>query len=74
MNATLESLDKKLDDMQADLKDVHNAIYGPRDLSKPGLAIRLDRLEQIESKRLWHIRALWVALLTLVGKLVTSWH
>ena len=33
------------------------------DKSSPGLRIEMDRQKQIEKARVWHIRAIWAALL-----------
>ena len=37
---------------------------------KPGLVVKVDRLENIESTRRWHLRALWVAIVGGVAKAV----
>lgn len=38
------------------------------DSTSPGLRTRVDRLEQVESKRSWTVRALVAAMLTLIVK------
>lgn len=34
---------------------------------KPGMMVRVDRMEQREQARTWHIRTLWAAFLATVG-------
>jgi hypothetical protein len=36
----------------------------------PGLAVKVDRLEQSETRRVWHVRALWSAVMALLAKLL----
>lgn len=36
----------------------------------PGLHMTVDRLEQNETRRVWHLRALWTALVTMVAKTI----
>lgn len=38
-----------------------------------GLVIRVDRLMQSEVSRVWHIRAIWVAIIGGVGKYFLGW-
>lgn len=35
---------------------------------KVGILTRIDRVEQIESQRSWHIRAIWTALISVIMK------
>jgi hypothetical protein len=35
----------------------------------PGLALKVDRLEQSETRRVWHVRALWSAVMALLARL-----
>lgn len=34
----------------------------------PGIKTRVDRLEQNEERRAWHMRAVWVGVLTAITK------
>ena len=72
MKVTLATLDQKLDYVlskleehanqdRLDFTNIHTALDGN---GSPGLKMRVDRLEQIESNRKWHIRALWSAMVT----------
>lgn len=47
-------------DDKAQFAEFHALLLG-RD-ETPGLKGRLDRLEQTEASRRWHVRALWTAL------------
>ena len=38
--------------------------------STPGLKVEVDRINQIEKNRRWHIRAIWAAIVGFVVKLV----
>ena len=39
--------------------DRHEVILNGKPPLHPGLLTRTDRLEQVEARRNWHIRALW---------------
>jgi hypothetical protein len=67
------NLERRLDEHAADLKEhlgqdrtdfdkITGLMQGPE-----GFITRLDRLEQIEARRIWHLRAIWVAVLTIVA-------
>lgn len=66
MKVTLASLDQKLDDLKELMKD-----HIDEDHAKHAVVdthtIAIDRLQQVESNRVWHIRAIWVALLAGLG-------
>jgi hypothetical protein len=62
MNVTLESLDQKLDNLKELMTD-HISEDRSKHLIVDDHTIHLDRLEQIEANRRWHIRALWTAMI-----------
>ena len=39
---------------------------------KPGIVVKLDRVERVVESRTWHIRALWLALLAALSKLLAD--
>jgi hypothetical protein len=67
---TLVSVDRRLDDFievsQEHRKRLESQIAQIlgclQDNGKPGLTTRVDRLEQVEAKRAWHIRTVWAAM------------
>lgn len=62
-------MEEKLDDMQIDLKVIRQALMGdPTDQAKPGLIVRIDRLERSEATR---NKLMW-ALVTAFGGLVAE--
>jgi len=68
---TLQTLDQKLDFLLEKLtehsaKDVENFTNIQHSLDGnggPGMKVRLDRIEQLESGRKWHIRTIWGAMM-----------
>lgn len=61
--------ESKLDDMKSDLKIIREALMGdPTDQTKPGMIIRIDRLERSEATR---TKLLWV-LVTAFGGLLAD--
>ncbi len=57
------NLSKSMEKISTSLLDLSEIMSGSGDPDKPGLLTRIDRLEQSESSRRWHIRALWTSLL-----------
>lgn len=47
----------------------HDMIYGN---GKPGLQLRLDRLEQDNNRRTWQLRTIWIALLAAAGGFIAQ--
>ncbi len=66
MKVTLASLDQKLDDLKELMKD-HIKTDDAKHAIVDQHTIAVDRLQQIEANRIWHIRALWVAIMAAVG-------
>ena len=75
---TLEEIGRRLDslialvtthsaDDKVQFAEFHRLILGLDD--SPGLKGRLDRLEQTEQARRWHVRALWAA----IGGVAVAW-
>lgn len=63
---TLKSLDQKLDDLKELMKD-HIAEDRTKHAIVDQHSIAVDRLQQVEANRVWHIRALWVAIMAALG-------
>lgn len=63
---TLESLDQKLDDLKELMRD-HIAEDRAKHAIVDQHTLVLDRLQHTEETRMWHIRALWLALLAGFG-------
>ena len=57
----LEVLTLHVSDDKAQFTEFRALLVGMDD--RPGLKGRLDRLEQVESNRRWHIRSLWGAFI-----------
>jgi Uri superfamily endonuclease len=74
---TLSSIDRRLDDHIQQTKEYREEIKGEiakvlsclQDNGRPGLLTRVDRLEQTESKRVWHVRTLWAAVIAAFAQL-----
>ena len=45
-------------------------LRGDGSVEKPGMVLRLDRLEQTEQVRRWSLRTMWIALMGMIVKLV----
>src|SRR5579883_2807385 len=58
VSGVLRSQGNKLDELRS---EVGEALRG-RGKDDPGLMVRVDRLEQSEASRKWHVRMLWTAL------------
>ena len=66
LDTILNMLTVHVADDKAQFTEFRTLLLGLED--KPGLKGRLDRLEQTEASRRWHIRLLWS---TIVGGVVT---
>ena len=64
----LGRVEERLEAMQEDTTTIRKAIVGSS--GNPGLLIRVDRLEQLESRRKWVIRTLIVASLAAVAGVI----
>jgi len=62
---TLKSLDQKLDDMKEMMRD-HAVDAKMRQKLLDEHVVAIDRLQQVEASRVWHIRALWVSMMAAV--------
>lgn len=63
-----KDLGSKLDDMRNELHIIRKAVVGdPTDSSRPGLLMRIDRLEQTEKTR---ARVLWAVVTGIVGLII----
>ena len=72
IKVTLQTLDQKLDFLLESMRDhiradethfqkIGDVIDGN---GTPGMKTRMDRIEQVEASRKWHIRTLWAAIVT----------
>lgn len=68
MNEQLDRIEKQLAEISGQL---HRALHGNN--GTPGIYIRLDRMEQSEQRRVWHMRALWGAVVAAIGQSVAQW-
>lgn len=59
--ATLQSLATQLKANTDTLDEIHQILLG-KPPEQVGLVMKVDRLEQVEQRRLWHIRALWASI------------
>lgn len=57
----------KIEGVSEQVKYVRHLLEGNGDPGK-GMIVRVDRLEQREEGRTWHLRALWVAVLGALAK------
>jgi hypothetical protein len=55
--------------MQNLLEKHNDSLYGDGN-GKVGMNVRVDRLEQIEDNRKWHLRALWGSIVAAVLKIL----
>lgn len=62
---TLDRLDQKLDDVLKRLIE-HTETFKVHAAEDRQIAIVVDRLDQKEKTRTWHIRAIWSALIAAV--------
>jgi hypothetical protein len=54
--------DDRIDQILTKIEDIHSYLHG-RPPDKPGLITRVDRMEQIQEQRAWHIKAIYTALI-----------
>ena len=54
------SFEKHVQDDADFRRDISVVIAG----KEPSIATRLDRLEQSEARRVWHIRAIWASMIS----------
>ena len=60
----LTRLDAIVDKQREHTESLSNITYTLNGRNgQPGMITRLDRLEQSEAKRVWHIRSLWATVL-----------
>ena len=52
-----------------DIKAIHVAVIGN---GKPGLGTRVDRMEQVEVRRTWSLRAVWGSIISMVSAYIAS--
>jgi len=62
----LESERESRKEIRAMIEKHTHIIFGN---GEPGFKTRLDRIEQSESNRTWHIRAVWAAILTMLARI-----
>ena len=71
LDSILNMLTLHVADDKAQFTEFRTLLLGMED--RPGLKGRLDRLEQVESSRRWHIRSLWGAIIGGVVTLLFKW-
>ena len=64
ISETLKHKAEKFERIEQVLDDLEASLYGKGD-NLTGLITRLDRLEQGESRRTWHLGVLWTAVVAL---------
>jgi ferritin-like metal-binding protein YciE len=63
LSSKLDAHIQATNDHRAEVKEqMKQLLTYLQDNGKPGLITRVDRLEQVESKRAWHIRTVWAAM------------
>jgi len=59
--AKLDAIANKQSEHTESLSNITYTLNGRN--GQPGLITRLDRIEQTEARRVWHIRTLWATVL-----------
>jgi hypothetical protein len=70
LNSWDEQMDRKLKPMQELIERHEETLF--KGNGQPAMSVRLDRLEQIEDSRKWHIRAIWGGLIGVGFKFVAG--
>ena len=71
LDTILNMLTLHVADDKAQFTEFRSLLVGMED--KPGMKGRLDRLEQTEASRRWHIRSLWAAFIAGGVALFLKW-
>lgn len=66
----LARIEDRVADVREDTSELRRGVFGYN--GSPGLMTRIDRLEVVERRRTWTIRALFTAILALIAASISA--
>ena len=67
VQTSLTKIDCAMGTLSEKVEEHEDAIEGN---GKDGLKLRVDRMEQNDSRRVWHFRTIWLAMIGVIGRVI----